>query len=108
MRDIDFYPCLVYTKIMIKSFADKETKKVYQQEFSRKLPQSIQRTALRKLMMLDAADRLEDLRVPPRNHLEALEENRKGQHSIRINEQYRICFVWTERDAERVEIMDYH
>lgn len=93
---------------MIKSFSDRETEKVYHQEFSKKLPQAIQRTALRKLMMLDAVERLDDLRVPPKNHLEALAEDRKGQHSIRINAQYRICFVWTGCDAERVEIVDYH
>ena len=93
---------------MIKSFADKETNRVYHQEFSKKLPQSIQRIALRKLMMIEAANRLEDLRVPPRNHLEALEGDRKGQHSIRINAQYRICFIWHGHDAENVEIVDYH
>lgn len=93
---------------MIKSFADKETNRVYHQEFSKKLPQSIQRIALRKLMMIEAANRLEDLRVPPRNHLEALEGDRKGQHSIRINAQYRICFIWNGHDAENVEIEDYH
>ncbi|WP_294160751.1 type II toxin-antitoxin system RelE/ParE family toxin [uncultured Selenomonas sp.] len=93
---------------MIKSFADKETEKVYHQEFSKKLPQSIQRIALRKLMMIEAASRLEDLRVPPKNHLEALAGDRKGQHSIRINAQYRICFVWSGHDAEAVGIVDYH
>lgn len=93
---------------MIKSFADREAEKVYRQEFSKKLPQMIQRTALRKLMMIDAADRLEDLRVPPSNHLEELHGDRKGQYSIRINDQYRICFFWTGNDASQVEIVDYH
>ena len=93
---------------MIKSFADREAEKVYRQEFSKKLPQMIQRTALRKLMMIDAADSLEDLRVPPSNHLEELHGDRKGQYSIRINDQYRICFDWTGNDASQVEIVDYH
>lgn len=98
----------VYTQIMIKRFASKETEKIFHQEFSKKLPQAIQRIALRKLMMLDAAACLDDLRVPPANHLEALAGNRKGQHSIRINGQYRICFVWKGCDADDVEIVDYH
>lgn len=93
---------------MIKDFADRETEKVYRQEFSKKLPQTIQRVALRKLMMIDAAEMLEDLRVPPANHLETLQGDRKGQCSIRINDQYRICFIWTGQDASRVEIVDYH
>ena len=102
------YLNFVYTQTMIKNFASKETEKIYHQEFSRKLPQAIQRIALRKLMMMDAATCLDDLRVPPANHLEALTGDRKGQHSIRINGQYRICFVWTGCDAENVEIVDYH
>ena len=77
---------------MIKNFADKETEKIYNQEFSKKLPQSIQRIALRKLIMIDNATSLEDLRIPPANHLELLHGNREGQYSIRINAQYRICF----------------
>lgn len=93
---------------MIKDFADRETEKIYHQEFSKKLPQSIQRAALRKLMMIDAAESLEDLRVPPSNHLEALQGDRKGQHSIRINGQYRICFIWTGTSFVHVEIVDYH
>ena len=93
---------------MIKSFADKETEKVYNQFFSKKLPQTIQRIALRKLMMIDNARCLEDLRVPPANHLEMLHGDREGQYSIRINDQYRICFRWTEGGAEGVEIVDYH
>ena len=93
---------------MIKSFADRETEKVYRQDFSKKLPQMIQRVALHKWMMIDAADMLEDLRVPPSNHLEELRGNRKGQYSIRINDQYRICFSWTGNNALHVEIVDYH
>ena len=93
---------------MIKSCADKETEKVYNQTFSRKLPQSIQRIALRKLIMIDNAGRLEDLRVPPANRLELLHGNREGQYSIRINDQYRICFTVEENSFYNVEIVDYH
>ena len=93
---------------MIKSFADNETKKIYNQIFSGKLPQSIQKIALRKLIMMDAAADLNDLRIPPSNHLEALKDDRKGQYSIRINDQYRICFYSTEFGFENVEIIDYH
>ena len=93
---------------MIKSFADKETEKVYNQVFSRKLPQSIQRVALRKLIMIDNAGCLEDLRIPPANRLEALQGNRAGQYSIRINDQYRICFEVEGNHFYNVEIVDYH
>ncbi len=93
---------------MIKSFADKETEKVYRGQFSAKLPQSIQKTALRKLIMMENAKGLIDLRVPPANHLEALSGNRQGQYSIRINNQYRICFTLVDNDIYDVEIVDYH
>lgn len=93
---------------MIKSFADKETEKLFNREFSKKLPPEIQRPARRKLEMLNAAETLLDLRTPPSNHLEKLSGNRKGQHSLRINNQWRICFVWKETDAHNVEIVDYH
>ena len=93
---------------MIKSFADKETEKVYKQIFSRKLPHDIQRIALRKLIMLDNAAGLDDLRIPPSNHLEALSGDRKGQYSIRINDKYRICFVPDGNNYYKVEITDYH
>ena len=79
---------------MIRTFKDKETEKVYNQIFSRKLPNSIQKTALRKLIMIDNAEALEDLKVPPANRLEALKGERLGQHSVRINDQFRICFVF--------------
>lgn len=93
---------------MIKSFADRETEKVFNQTFSKKLPQNIQRIALRKLIMIDNAAGLEDLRVPPANRLEALQGNRAGQYSIRINDQYRICFEIDGNDFFNVEIVDYH
>ena len=94
--------------IMIKSFADKETEKIYCQTVSAKLPQKIQKTALRKLIMIDNAEKLDDLRVPPGNRLEALKGDRGGQYSIRINDQYRICFRIQDGDATDVEIVDYH
>lgn len=93
---------------MIKTFADKETEKVFDQEFSKKLPQSIQRIALRKMMMLNAAETIADLRVPPSNHLELLHGDREGQYSIRVNKQYRICFSVRGKDLYDVEIVDYH
>ena len=105
---LDMYTRNVYNKTMIKSFADKETEKIYNQIFSRKVPQSIQRVALRKLIMIDNAGCLEDLRVPPSNHLELLKGDRAGQYSIRINDQYRICFNVEENDYYDVEIVDYH
>ena len=97
-----------YNISMIRSFADKETEKIYHQEFSRKLPQSIQRIALRKLMMIDNAEKLDDLRIPPANRLEALKGDRQGQYSIRITDQYRICFAFTDSGIYQVEIVDYH
>ena len=93
---------------MIKSFADKETEFVYNQKFSRKLPVTIQKVALRKLMLIDNAKTLEDLRIPPANRLERLCGDRADQYSIRINDQWRVCF--TEKDGHfyNVEIVDYH
>ncbi|MBR3016213.1 MAG: type II toxin-antitoxin system RelE/ParE family toxin [Clostridia bacterium] len=93
---------------MIKTFADRETERVYQQQFSRKMPGDIQRIALRKLMMIDNAENLKDLRVPPANHLEQLHGDREGQHSIRINDKYRICFIERNGDYYDVEIVNYH
>lgn len=93
---------------MIVDFACKQTELVWRGEFSRKLPQDIQKTALRKLRMLNNAKCLDDLKVPPNNHLEALQRDRIGQHSVRINDQWRICFVWTEGGPSHVEIVDYH
>lgn len=93
---------------MIKTFADKETEKIYHQEISRKLPNNIQQRALRKLQMLDASVSLEELRIPPNNRLEKLTKDRVGQYSIRINQQWRICFRWKNGDVFDVEITDYH
>ncbi len=93
---------------MIKSFKCKETEKLFEKKFIKKLPPDIQRPALRKLKIIDAATVLDTLRVPPGNRLEALKGDRRGQHSIRINEQWRICFTWNQSDAFEVEIIDYH
>ncbi|MBW1784145.1 MAG: type II toxin-antitoxin system RelE/ParE family toxin [Deltaproteobacteria bacterium] len=93
---------------MIRSFKCKETKKIFNRIFSKKFPNDFQRMALRKLRMLNRATIINDLRVPPSNHLERLKGNRKGQYSIRINEQWRICFEWKDGDAFDVEIVDYH
>jgi proteic killer suppression protein len=93
---------------MIIGFASKETEKIWRGEVSRKLPRDIQQIALRKLFMLDKSQTLNDLKIPPANRLEALKDDRKGQHSIRINDQWRICFVWTKNGSDAVEIVDYH
>ena len=93
---------------MIRTFKDKETQKIFERQRSRKLPSDIQQVALRKLRMLNRAETLQDLRVPPANRLERLVGNRTGQYSIRINDQWRICFEWQEGDALNVEIVDYH
>ena len=93
---------------MIKSFKNIETEKVFNRQLSRKLPTDIQQVALRKLRMLHNAKSLTDLGIPPANRLEKLGGNRAGQYSIRINDQWRICFAWREEDAFEVEITDYH
>ena len=93
---------------MIKSFRDKETEKLFKRERSRAVPGSVQRVALRKLVQLDASEKLRDLAIPPGNRREKLKGDRAGQHSIRINDQWRICFVWRAGDAYEVEIVDYH
>lgn len=93
---------------MVTSFKCKETEKIFSRCYSKKLPQHIQKTAMRKLWQIDAAIDINDLRVPPANHLEALQKDRIGQFSIRINDQYRICFKWTEGNAHDLEIVDYH
>ena len=93
---------------MIRSFRDADTEKVFKRQFVRKFPRDIQQRAFMRLNALDAAVKLEDLRLPPSNRLEALKGDRKGQHGIRINNQWRIRFVWREGHAEQVEIVDYH
>ena len=93
---------------MIKGFRCKETEKLFRRVYSKRFPAGLERIALRKLLLLDAAEILEDLRVPPGNHLEKLSGTRQGQHSIRINERWRVCFRWHECDAHEVEIVDYH
>jgi len=98
----------VITKDMIQSFRCKETAKIFAGEFSKKLPRDIQQRALNKLRLIATVTLIETLRVPPSNHLEALSGNRRGQHSIRINQQWRICFTWNEGNAHEVETVDYH
>ena len=93
---------------MIVSYHDNETKKVWEGQFSRKLPHDIQQVARRKLRMLNNAGRVDDLRIPPQNRLEKLSGDREGQWSIRINDQWRIGFLWNEGTASCVEICDYH
>jgi len=93
---------------VIKTFKDAESEKIYQRERSRKLPSDIQQVALRKLRMINNAININDLRIPPANRLEKLSGDRAGQHSIRINDQWRICFEWRGSDALNVEITDYH
>jgi toxin HigB-1 len=93
---------------MIRSFRDRETERVFQRERTRRLAPDVQRMAQRKLAVLDAAESLGDLRVPPGNRLEKLSGGREGQHSIRINDRWRICFRWRDGDAVDVEIADYH
>jgi toxin HigB-1 len=93
---------------MIASFGDKDTESLFNREVVRRIDSRIQRTALRKLLMIDAADAIDDLRIPPANRLEALKGSRKGQHSIRINDQWRIVFRWVDGRAFEVMIVDYH
>lgn len=93
---------------MIKGFRDRETEQIWNGNVSKKLPRDIQQVARRKLRMLNNAQSIMDLRVPPANHLEALKGDRRGQHSIRINRQWRVCFRWSNGNARDVEIVDYH
>jgi toxin HigB-1 len=93
---------------MIRSFKSKEAEKIFNRERTQRLPSDFQQVALRKLRMLNRAMSLQDLRVPPANRLEKLTGDRMGQYSIRINDQWRICFEWVEGDAQNVEIVDYH
>jgi proteic killer suppression protein len=93
---------------MIRGFRDTETERLFRRERRSKLARPLQRAALRKLLLRDAAESLDDLRVPPGNRLEKLAGDRKGQYSIRINDQYRVCFRWEGSDAYDVEVVDYH
>jgi proteic killer suppression protein len=93
---------------MIRSFRDRETERVFRRERRTKFSREVARAALRKLLVLDAAETLADLRVPPGNRLEKLAGNRAGQYSIRVNDQWRICFRWVESDAHDAQIVDYH
>ena len=97
-----------YYIYMIVSFYDNDTEKIWNQEYSKRFPKQIQKIALRKLLILNAAHDINDLRIPPGNRLEILKGNRKGQYSIRINDQFRICFIWKQNNAHSVEITDYH
>lgn len=97
-----------YNHFMIKNFKNKETEKIWHGEVSLRLPRDIQQVARRKLRMLNSAKQLHDLRIPPNNRLEALKGDRSGQYSIRINDQWRICFTWINGDVDDVIIEDYH
>jgi proteic killer suppression protein len=93
---------------MIQAFGDKETERLFRRQPVKRIPPAVQRPALRKLMMLDAAESLDDLRRPPGNRLEKLSGDREGQYSIRVNDQWRVCFRWSDGDAREVEVTDYH
>ena len=105
---LDIYKQIVYHLSMIQSFADAETERFYQTGKSRKLSAAIHKRAAMRLTQLNAATRLEDLRLPPSNRLEALKGDRRGQWSMRINDQWRVCFRFENGDAFNVEIVDYH
>lgn len=93
---------------MIRSFADRDTERLWAREHVRRFPGDLRRTMLRKLLVLDGAISLEDLRIPPGNRLEKLRGDRSGQYSVRVNDQWRVCFRWVDGNAEDVEIVDYH
>ena len=93
---------------MILTFKCCDTERIWDMQSVRRLPLEVQRAVRRKLVMIDAAQAVQDLRLPPGNRLEVLKGDRAGQYSVRVNDQYRICFVWTGRDAEDVELVDYH
>jgi len=93
---------------MIESFSDKKTESIWNQERVKGIPIEIQKVGLRKLLMINSSINIEDLRIPPANHLEKLKGNREGQYSIRINDQWRVCFEWRSGNAYKVEIVDYH
>ncbi len=93
---------------MIRSFGSKDTERIWHEQYIKRVDRAVQRATLRKLELIHAAKVIEDLRVPPGNRLERLVGDRRGQHSIRVNDQWRICFVWREGSAENVELVDYH
>lgn len=93
---------------MIISFGSRDTERIWNEQFVKHFDRTLQRAALRKLELIHAAKDVEDLRIPPGNHLERLGGDRLGQHSVRVNKQWRICFVWNEQGAEDVELVDYH
>lgn len=93
---------------MIRSFGGKDTERIWHEQYAKRIDRTVQRAALRKLELIHAANDLEDLRVPPGNRLERLVGDRRGQHSIRVNDQWRICFAWRDGGAEDVELVDYH
>jgi proteic killer suppression protein len=97
-----------YLQIVMRSFANDETERVFRRLAGKRFSIDLQRNAYRKLLLLDAAESISDLRIPPGNRLEKLKANRQGQYSIRINSQWRICFIWKDGDAYEVEITDYH
>jgi proteic killer suppression protein len=105
---LDIHKYARHTYPVIKKFADKATEAIFKGEFSKKFGPAVSKLGRRKLAMLDAAASITDLRVPPNNRLEALKGDRRGQHSIRINDQFRVCFRWKGGDAYDVEIVDYH
>lgn len=93
---------------MIRSFGSKDTERIWHEQYVKRLDRSVQRATLRKLELIHAAKDVEDLRIPPGNRLEQLSGDRRGQHSIRVNAQWRLCFVWREGGADHVELVDYH
>lgn len=93
---------------MIRSFGNRSTERIWSEQFAKGIDRAVQRVALRKLELLHAAATVEDLRIPPGNRLERLKGDRKGQHSIRVNDQWRICFIWKDGGADHVELVDYH
>ena len=93
---------------MIRSFGSKDTERIWHEQYVKRIDRSVQRAALRKLELIHAAKEVEDLRIPPGNRLEQLVGDRRGQHSIRVNAQWRLCFIWREGGAEYVELVDYH
>ncbi|RII93519.1 type II toxin-antitoxin system RelE/ParE family toxin [Clavibacter californiensis] len=93
---------------MIRSFGSKRTERIWDQQYVKGVDRNVQRAVLRKLELINAAVDVEDLRIPPGNRLERLVGDRRGQHSIRVNDQWRLCFIWREGGAEDVELVDYH